>query len=242
MNPGKPGGANSSSSATSSTADPISLGAIQLAMAARAQIGADATIGLMGNHETMMRMTFDPATPRAAALEALTTWMMNGGERVVAEFCVEALAEPDPDRCLAMLREALPAYVAIWLYGLKSHARSGGLLFVHAGVHPQTRLDTFLAQPWNQPLRTIDKPRHWAWVRAPFLNARPGPDGFSGYLVVHGHTPNDMGRTASHEDQIQRFRLNLDAGSGLTGEVKMAILRDASAEVVTARGRRNREI
>ena len=117
---------------------PDSLGAIQLAMAARAQIGADATIGLMGNHETMMRMTFDPATPRAAALEALTTWMMNGGERVVAEFCVEALAEPDPDRCLAMLREALPAYVAIWLYGLKSHARSGGLLFVHAGVHPQT--------------------------------------------------------------------------------------------------------
>ena len=59
---------------------------------------------------------------------------------------------------------------------------------------------------------------------------------------MHGHTPNDMGRTASHEDQIQRFRLNLDAGSGLTGEVKMAILRDASAEVVTARGRRNREI
>ena len=49
--------------------------------------------------------------------------------------------------------------------------------------------------------------------------------GFSGLFVVHGHTPNDARRDASHADQIKRFRLNLDAGSGLTGVAKMAIIR-----------------
>ena len=170
---------------------PDSLGAIQLAMAARAQIGADATIGLMGNHETMMRMTFDPATPRAAALEALTTWMMNGGERVVAEFCVEALAEPTRTgvwpccarRFRPMSRLALRPQVACALG--------------RPAVRPRRRIRKparHLSRPAVEPAAAqIDESRHWAWVRAPFLNARARAGGFSGYLVVHGHTPNDMG-------------------------------------------------
>ena len=60
-------------------------------------------------------------------------------------------------------------------------------------------------------------------------NHRPGPEGFGGFFVVHGHTPNDGRRDASHEDQIAGFRLNLDAGSGLTGVAKMAIIRGRQA-------------
>jgi hypothetical protein len=37
-------------------------------------------------------------------------------------------------------------------------------------------------------------------------------------------------------DQINGFRLNLDAGSAMTGVAKMAILRDSQAEVVSASG------
>ena len=73
------------------------------------------------------------------------------------------------------------------------------------------------------------------------LNHRPGPEGFSGFLVVHGHTPNDGRRDASHADQIAGFRLNLDAGSAMTGVAKMAIIRDRYSEVVSARGPAKRE-
>jgi hypothetical protein len=79
-------------------------------------------------------------------------------------------------------------------------------------------------------------------VRWPFLAHRPGKRGFSGFFVVHGHTPNDARRDASHPDQIAGFRLNLDAGSGLTGIAKMAIIRGPQAEVVAARGPTNREL
>ena len=80
--------------------------------------------------------------------------------------------------------------------------RSGGLLFVHAGVNPDWPLETFLATPWNAPLSEIDESSHWAWVREPFLSATPGPQGFSGFFVVHGHSPRDLGFTRGHAEQI----------------------------------------
>ncbi len=119
---------------------------------------------------------------------------------------------------------------------MRASWRSGQVLFVHAGVNPEVELETFLAAPWNIPLAKLDEDRHWAWVRRPFLEHRPGPDGFGGFFVVHGHTPNDARREASHADQIAGFRLNLDAGSAMTGVAKMAIIRDRYAEVVSARG------
>ena len=48
-----------------------SLGAIDLAMAAKARVGADEAIALMGNHETMMRLALDPETPWDDAIDAL---------------------------------------------------------------------------------------------------------------------------------------------------------------------------
>jgi serine/threonine protein phosphatase 1 len=126
--------------------------------------------------------------------------------------------------------------VLAWLASLRASWRSGDILFVHAGVNPRLDLEAFLAAPWNTPLFRLDEDRHWAWVRRPFLEHRPGREGFSGLFVVHGHTPNDARRDASHEDQIARFRLNLDAGSVLTGVAKMAIIRGPEAEVVAASG------
>ena len=143
---------------------------------------------------------------------------------------------------LAAARASLPERVRAWLHSLRGSWRSGDLLFVHAGVNPRFDLETFLAAPWNVPIAALDEERHWAWVRWPFLEHRPGPEGFGGYFVVHGHTPNDGMRNASHEDQVAGFRLNLDAGSGLTGVAKMAIIRGRRAEVIAARGQTNREL
>jgi serine/threonine protein phosphatase 1 len=221
---------------------PDSLGAIDIAIGAAARIGADEGIALMGNHEAMMRLALDSSTPREDAIEALEAWMANGGDRTLAEF-VEADEPPrDLDQLLAAARLSLPERLRAWLESLRASWRSGELLFVHAGVNPRFGLEAFLAAPWNTPLASLDEERHWAWVRWPFLKHRPGPEGFSGLFVVHGHTPNDARRDASHEDQIAGFRLNLDAGSGLTGVAKMAIIHGRSAEVVAARGPTNREL
>ena len=111
---------------------------------------------------------------------------------------------------------------------------------MHAGVNPYLDLRSFLAAPWNTPLADLDEDRHWAWVRWPFLDFEPGPSGYSNLFVVHGHTPNDARRDPSHADQIARFRLNLDAGSGMTGRAKMAVFRGDEAKVLTAVGPTNR--
>ncbi len=221
---------------------PDSLGAIDLAIGAKARIGADEGIALMGNHEAMMRLALDSSTPWKDAIEALEAWIANGGDRTLAEF-VKADAPPeDLDDLLAAARASLPERARAWLASLRVSWRSGALLFVHAGVNPRFDLEAFLAAPWNAPLSSLEEERHWAWVRWPFLEHRPGPEGFGGMFVVHGHTPNDAKRDASHADQIAGFRLNLDAGSGLTGVAKMAIIRGRHAEVVAARGLTNREL
>jgi serine/threonine protein phosphatase 1 len=214
-----------------------SLGAIDLALDAAEHARGDETVALMGNHEAMMRLALDATTPHADAIDALQTWIANGGDNTLAEFLRFSATPADLDDLLSDARQSLPTRVRDWLVSLKSHWRSGGLLFVHAGVNPGVELESFLAEPWNAPLATLGGDRHWAWVRRPFLSAAPGPKGFSGYFVVHGHTPNDMRPDPSPADQIRRFRLNLDTGSVMTGVAAMAIFRGASAEVVTARGR-----
>ena len=220
---------------------PDSLGAIDLAIGAKARVGADEAVALMGNHEAMMRLALDPETPWADAIDALDTWIANGGDRTMAEFVETDQAPEDLDALLKTARAALPPRVRAWLESLRASWRSGDALFVHAGVNPQVELEGFLALPWNTPLAKLDEDRHWAWVRWPFLEHRP-LKGFSGFFVVHGHTPNDARRDPSHADQIAGFRLNLDAGSGMTGMAKMAIIRGRQAEVVAARGPTNREL
>jgi serine/threonine protein phosphatase 1 len=219
---------------------PDSLGAIDLAIGAARRIGAEESIALMGNHETMMRLALDPTTSLPDAIDALEAWVANGGGRTIAEFADPNAAPATPEALVGAIRAALPPRVAAWLEGLLPHWRSHEVLFVHAGVNPRVELEDFLAVPWNTPLWRLDENRHWAWVRWPFLDCAPGPEGWSGLFVVHGHTPNDARAHASHADQIAGFRLNLDAGSGLTGVAEMAILRGDRAEVVAARGPTNR--
>jgi len=210
-----------------------SLGALALAAEANARVGADETIALMGNHEILMRLALDPSTPPNRAMEALSVWVGNGGGAVIEELLGPAAPPRNGRRLLRDLREAAPPPVLDWLAALKAHKFSGGILFVHAGVNPTIQLDEFLAEPWDAPLATLDEAAHWAWVRAPFLDHDPGDQGFSGYFVVHGHTPLDRGHTRSHAEQVRRFRINLDGGSAMTGIAKMAILRGSLAEIVT---------
>jgi len=218
---------------------PDSLRTMDLAIGAQERIRADDSIMLMGNHEAMMRLALDPATPWDVALDALATWLRNGGASVVAQFLDIQDVPEGPEELLTVIRVNAPSRLREWAGTLQPWRRSGDVLFVHAGVNPAEPLEEFLATPWNMPLADLDEERHWAWVRRPFLEHRPGKDGFEGLFVIHGHTPNDAGIAPTHEEQIRRFRLNLDAGSGVTGMVKMAVLRRDEAKVITALGPTN---
>ena len=212
---------------------PESLRALALAAASGARIGAEETVGLLGNHEILMRMALDAATPPRLALQALRIWFHNGGDATAEELIGSRVGRQDAARLLGALREATPEWVAAWLGGLRPYYRSGGVLFVHAGVNPSFPLEPFLDQPWDTPLSGLKEEAHWAWVRAPFLDHRPGDRGFAGFFVIHGHTPLDRGHSRGHAEQVQRFRLNLDGGSAMTGIAKMAIVRAGVAEIIT---------
>jgi len=132
---------------------PDSLGAIDIGLDGARRAGGDETIALMGNHEAMMRLALDPQTPPADAIDALETWIANGGDHTLGEFVHFTTTPADLEDLLRDARESLPPRVGDWLANLKSHWRSGGLLFVHAGVNPGVDLESFLAEPWNAPLR-----------------------------------------------------------------------------------------
>ena len=213
---------------------PDSLGALALAAQADLRAGADATVALMGNHEILMRLTLDAAVPPRRALNALEIWVGNGGDAVIEELLGPSAPWSDARRLLRDLRSAASGAPLDWLAALQPNARSGDVLFVHAGVNPTFPLEAFLDVPWDEPLERLDEDMHWAWVRGPFLDHQPDERGHGGCFVVHGHTPLDRGHTHGHAEQVRRFRLNIDGGSAMTGQAKMAILRGGVAEVVTA--------
>ena len=212
---------------------PDTLGVFEIAAAAGRRLDAAETVGLMGNHEILMRLALDPAAPQHVAQDAMAVWLGNGGDRVADALLGANAARLGLNGLIDALRAAQPPGLRAWLEGLRSHYQSGDVLFVHAGLNPAVPLADTLAAPWNLPLDRLDEKSHWAWVRGPFLNHDPGPDGYFGLFVVHGHTPLDRALTRGHAEQVRRFRLNIDGGSAATGMAKMAILRGAWAEVVT---------
>ena len=128
---------------------PDSLGAIELSIAARAFIGADERISLMGNHETMMRMALDRATPAAVAIDALRTWMLNGGDEVLTEFIDADRPPASLPELLEAARASLPVHVERWLEDLEPHSRSG-----RGSVRPRRRQPALSAG--NLPRRALE--------------------------------------------------------------------------------------
>ena len=105
---------------------------------------------------------------------------------------------------------------------------SGGILFVHAGLNPRANLDGFLGTPMNASFgrAAFDPDLHWAGVRGPFLRHAPNAaEGHHGFFVVHGHSPRGREDQATDDWAVAHSRLNLDAGSAITGRARMAVIR-----------------
>ncbi len=187
------------------------LAALRLAAAAGARVGAAETVALMGNHEQMLRCALVGVPARR--LHAYALWVSNGGDALLREVLGEDWKRyHSPERLRSAMGESFDL-----LGNMRSHWRSGAMLFVHAGVSPTMPLDTFLAAPWDVDFNTLREEEHWAWIRKPFLEV--GAHG--GFFVVHGHTPIDNAERIGPET-VARDRLNLDLGSTRTGMARMA--------------------
>jgi serine/threonine protein phosphatase 1 len=194
---------------------PDSIGCLDRATDAGERVGADKVLGLLGNHEQMLRSALVNAGTERGELAA-QNWLWNGGEQIVAELSGGTI--PSEIDIVAALGERRLG----WLAGLKSHYVSGRILAVHAGLNPAFAPDDFLALDWDVDFGVSDEACHWAWVRDPFLAHVPaGGEGHGGYFVVHGHTPPDY-EPADFAGQLRRCRLNLDGGSYSTGKARMA--------------------
>ncbi|MBE7219662.1 MAG: metallophosphoesterase [Caulobacteraceae bacterium] len=188
---------------------PRTLATLDLMAEAARLAAADTAIGLMGNHEQMLVFALSGMGYRQAQIYEL--WIDNGGAAVLRE-CFGAKWRQRP----AALREALGSRLDL-LRGLRSHWRSGDVLFVHAGLAPDMSAETFLAKPWDEGFATPSEDEHWSWIRAPFLQAAS----HHGLFVCHGHSPHD-GLQVPPAAAIARHRLNLDVGSTRTGMARMA--------------------
>ena len=190
---------------------PRSLATLHLMADAARLAAADAAIGLMGNHEQMLLYALTGDGWHQA--QAYILWIDNGGGAVLRElFGRDRQHDHSPDK----VRDALGPRLAL-LRGLRSHWRSGDVVFVHAGLSPRIPPDAFLATSWSHDFDTLREDEHWAWIRGPFLRA----PSHHGLFVCHGHSPHD-GHEVPPAAAIARHRLNLDVGSTRTGRARMA--------------------
>ena len=201
---------------------------------------------LMGNHEAMFLAwleTWGDVSPRDLDRWG-TLWIENGGASVLKEFG----RDPNSVRGRALLSEMSPEERQV-LGGLDIFHRSGDTIFIHGGLSASCLRQSeggyllderaFAAFTALHPLAVGANERHPLWIREEFLRLFESID--TGPIVVHGHTPAPkdarMAKRSYRGAQdlgLRGRRLNLDAGSGTTGEVAGAIIRNGRYRIVCA--------
>ena len=175
--------ARSSFSAISSIAGPTASARSISRAAPRERVGADEGIALMGNHEAMMRLALELSDAAGGRDRGARNLARQRRRPHAGRVRRSRTSRPRISRrCWRRRARRCRSACAPGFGSLRPNWRSGDMLFVHAGVNPRFDLEAFLAAPWNTPLASLDEDRHWAWVRWPFLEHRPGPEGFGGYL------------------------------------------------------------
>ncbi len=100
--------------------------------------------------------------------------------------------------------------------------RSGQFLFVHAGLNPTLGENQIHQAVGIDLTDRFDESSSTRWIRKPFHRHQPGPSGWYGSFVVHGHDPDDG--QMPYAQMRNRCRLNLDGGSYRTKQSRMATI------------------
>jgi len=176
---------------------PESRACVMLAMAMESAGDDIAGVTLRGNHEDMMVRALLDGEDRHVAL-----WLRNGGDATIDSY-LRAAPEDVED-----WRDAITPNHLAWMARCETLLHRGGLVFVHAGIDP----DTFPAPD----------PAIHLWTRAAdFFDDAAWPDRppLSGLRVIHGHTPTD-----DFAPEVTGRRINVDTGAAFGGPVTAAVL------------------
>ena len=165
---------------------PDSLGVLRALGGIPARLGVPVH-RLLGNHDQLL----DQAARLMPDPELMALWCENGGHTVLAECGLDLneLDGADPAAIAATLRARLGPPLLRLLRELAPCWRSGGYLFVHAGIDPTRPLEA------NSLTDLL-------WLREPFLT---GAGWSHPFAVVHGHTPCGP--------QLRPHRIAVDSGS-----------------------------
>ncbi len=157
----------------------------------RAGFAGAPTVNLMGNHERMMLEALNSLDP-----EGFEHWLKNGGDAALHSWSVPKPYSPHG------LHRKIPAEDQAFLYGLQTHHRVGGYLFVHAGLRPRVPLE-------------LQSQHDLLWIREPFLSSKVE----FGAVVVHGHTPMEA-------PVIRPNRIGIDTGAVRGGALTCLVLEE----------------
>lgn len=193
---------------------PENLRAIDLAMNAKELAQVDEVEYLWGNHELMFLAGM---VKNDTGMQEC--WFLNGGQQLMIELEVMIGRPGDIAKNIC---DKMGAARMDFLKGMKSHTRSGDLLFVHAGISPTEPSHKFLKL---DPFEHVPGGMHWSWIRGPFLEYRGNWDDDPNMVVVHGHTSANSGLKLDPDNCRERFdrvdthrRINLDAGAAGMGQ------------------------
>ena len=166
---------------------PESVRATDLVLKSRELAAVDKMTFLPGNHEIMMLNAI--RNPRSMTA---TIWIdpRNGGLEVVKE--IDENWRNNPLGIDGLVKERLGDFIAL-IDKSPNHLWMGDLLFVHAGVMPGRDIDEFLKLPRILVDYDSFDEMHWSWIRDPFLIHEGGWDKDRKTVIVHGHTPQNMG-------------------------------------------------
>lgn len=169
---------------------PDSSGVIETLMAMDAAF-PETTTCLMGNHEEMML--------NASRGEDVNFWLRNGGDSAMASY---GLSDPRdlPDSHMDWVAELPTIFVP----------EGRDLIFVHAGVDPQT-------YPNDD-----DTKRRWMRSRRFFDTTNWTSPALTGMRVVHGHTPT---KDAQADVSADGRRINIDTGAAFGGALTAGVFK-----------------
>ncbi len=178
---------------------PDSLGVLRALGSIEAETGVPVHL-LLGNHDQLL----DEALRLMPDPELMQTWCENGGLTTIAEcgIAVEELDGADPAEVAARLRAQFGPRLIRIVRDLAPLWRSGGYLFVHAGIDPGRA-------PEAHSVADL------IWMREPFLT---GAGWRHPFAVVHGHTPGGP--------EALPHRIGIDSGCFHTGVLTAVELAD----------------
>jgi serine/threonine protein phosphatase 1 len=146
---------------------------------------------LLGNHEEIFLAALN------GDMRALKLFCRIGGRETALSYGLSAAdyERMDYDELAQALAAAVPADHQTFLSAGTEMEVIGDYAFVHAGVHPDRRLD----EQRGSDLR---------WIRDPFLECRKRLE----KVVVHGHTISD-------DVEFRAHRIGIDTGAYVSGRL-----------------------